>query len=200
MPGKYKLVGRRAKTAKRMMRKITTVFEKNDIPYVLEAGTLLGVVREDRLLPWDDDVDITVTRQYEEKLLSILWKFKLMGYKVRIRKYKKDRKFFKKDDVRIIKIKHFTLPTFQSDVIVDIFLKKLVGEEYYWTVDVKKPVLKSAPRRFYENITEIEFDGKLYSVPQDYRGYLCYHFGDWQTPVKEWKFRTDDNCMKEILD
>jgi len=188
MPGPNKLEGKYARIAMRMMERITRVLEKNNIPYILEAGTLLGVVRENRLLPWDNDVDITITRQHEKKLLDAVWQIRRLGYKVRIKRYKRDLKYFKEGEVRIIKIKHFTLPFFQSDMNVDIFLKRLVDEEYFWTVGVHRPVLKSVPRRFYEELGELAFKGKKYSVPKDYKGYLTEHYGDWQTVVKVWNF------------
>lgn len=199
MPGPKKLTGRYARIAERMLSRITRVLEEAGVPYVLEAGTLLGIVRENRLLPWDDDVDITITRQQETNVLALLPKLRLLGYKVRVKRYTRDLACFSKGELRMLKIKHFSLPFFQSDVTVDIFMKKLIDDHYCWTVGVHKPVLKSVPRRFYEELGELDFKGKCYSVPQDYRGYLTEHYGDWRTPVKEWNFKLDDRSVREKL-
>jgi phosphorylcholine metabolism protein LicD len=199
MPGPKKLVGKYAVIANKMLHKVTNVMEKFDIPYVLEAGTLLGIVRENRLLPWDDDVDITITRHDSDKFLRNLDAFRKLGYKVRVKRYQRDLKYFKKGELRMIKIKHFSLPFFQSDVCVDVFVKKLIGDEYYWTVGVHKPVLKSVPRRFYEERGKLEYRGKTYSVPADYEGYLTEHYGDWKTPKKDWNFKFDDQSVREKL-
>ena len=40
--------------------KIVDILEDNHIDYWLTDGTLLGVIRENRILPWDSDVDIGV--------------------------------------------------------------------------------------------------------------------------------------------
>lgn len=201
MAGRTTLEGKYGVIGVQMLKRITRVLENNQIPYILEAGTLLGVVRENRLLPWDNDVDITITRQYMKQLQRIIWKFWLLGYSVRVKHYKRDLRFFKKGEIRIIKIKHISPKNFfRKDVVVDLFLKKKIGEEYYWTVGVKAPVLKSVPERFYDKHTQIEFEGKLFSVPADYTGYLECHYGkDWRIPVKEWDFRTGDQSVKEIL-
>lgn len=201
MAGRNTLEGKYAVIGIRMMKKITQVLEKNDIPYILEAGTLLGVVRENRLLPWDNDIDITITRQHLTKLLKTLWQIRLKGFIVRVKRYDRNLKYFNQGEVRIIKIKHVSLVNFfRKDVVVDIFLKKKIENEYYWTVGVKAPVLKSVPERFYDYHTKIEFEGKQFSVPQDYIGYLECHYGkDWKIPVKEWDYRTSDKSVREFL-
>jgi len=201
MAGRTTLEGKYGVIGVKMLKKITRVLEKNQIPYILEAGTLLGIVRENRLLPWDNDVDITITRQYMKRLQRSLWKVWFLGYIVRVKHYKRDLKYFKRGEIRIIKIKHVSLWNFfRKDVVVDLFLKKKIGKEYYWTVGIKAPVLKSVPERFYDHLTQVEFEGKRFSVPEDYIGYLECHYGkDWKIPVKEWDYRTSDLSVREML-
>ena len=201
MAGIRTLEGRNGVIAGRMLSKVSRVLEKEKIPYILEAGTLLGIVRENRLLPWDNDVDITITRQFESQLLKSLWKMRLLGLKVQAKYYDRDLKYFKKGELRIIKIKHKNpLKFFKTDVILDIFIKRKIEQEYFWTVGIKAPVLKSVPEEFYDFHTQIDFKGKKYSVPKDYEGYLENHYGkDWRIPVKEWNYRTSDQSVREYL-
>ncbi len=201
MAGDLTLEGRKGRNAVRMLRKVCRSLDRAGIPYLLEAGTLLGVVRENRLLPWDNDLDITVTREYEDRLLKALWRLRLRGYLVRVKYYKRDMACFKEGDVRIIKVKHINLfARVKKDILLDIFLKKRVGDEYQWTVGLNPPVLKAVPHRFYSELSRVKFAAYNFSVPADCEGYLEEHYGkDWRIPVKEWDFRTSDCSVREIL-
>ena len=57
-----------------MMKDIDEICEKNDIHYVLLYGSILGAIRHDGFIPWDDDLDIGVTRDEYEKFIHALEK------------------------------------------------------------------------------------------------------------------------------
>lgn len=55
-----------------LLRFIDNVCDKYDIDYWIDYGTLLGAVRHDGFIPWDDDVDLSVMRKDYEKLIEVL--------------------------------------------------------------------------------------------------------------------------------
>ena len=52
---------------------------ENNIPYYMIGGTMLGAIRHKGFIPWDDDMDFGVPREYFEKLKDVL-KNKLPHY------------------------------------------------------------------------------------------------------------------------
>ncbi len=195
MAGKLKLTGEIAKIALKMLLETAKALEMHKVKYILEGGTLLGIIRENRLLPWDNDLDLTVPGSDLEKLLKArkeLWK---KGFRTRIRYFKEDIGPFKKGEVKIMKVQTRKFFFLKGFTLLDIFVKKKVDDNYFWTVGGKNIVLKSAPAEFYEDLQEVEFNGHSYSIPAKVEDYLSYRYGKWQEAQKEWNYKKDDNAI-----
>ena len=54
-----------------MVEYIDQVCQKNDIKYAMMFGTLLGAVRHQGFIPWDDDIDLAVLRDDYNKMKKI---------------------------------------------------------------------------------------------------------------------------------
>ncbi len=189
MAGDATLEGKNGDIALEMLTNITNLLDENHIDYWLEGGTLLGIIRENRLLPWDNDIDLSIKEEEFNKVAEIINK---SNYRIRYREFEKDDSPFVKGVTRQIKIRNYKYKFFRGDVVLEIFVKFRKDEQYFWQVGPKK---KSVPAYFYDKLAKFSFNSKEYLVPAQYKEYLTFRYGDWETPVKEWDTFTDDKAV-----
>jgi lipopolysaccharide cholinephosphotransferase len=54
-----------------LLNELLRVCRKHDIKLTVFAGTMLGAIRHKGFIPWDDDIDVAMTRENFERLQSI---------------------------------------------------------------------------------------------------------------------------------
>lgn len=195
MAGHHKLIGKVATQAVEAIHDIAAALDSAACDYCLEGGTLLGVVREGRLLPWDDDVDLTVLSENQPRLLTAVKRLNKFKYRVRYRKNFINESPLVSGEIRLVRVTRRKLFFWKGDVRVDIFLKSVDRYSAYWTVGHPRSfVKKSVPKKYYQQLTSIAFEGQSVSIPQDYDEYLTLRYGDWKVPVMEWNCLTDDKA------
>jgi len=183
--------------ARKLLFEVTALLDKKCIPYHLEGGTLLGIVRDRELLPWDHDVDLSSPKPYAEKILALRFQLLLKGYKVSVRKSKHDVGPFKKGDYSLIKIKpligyyiKWFIPNYQSFVVLDLFIKAQDATHTYWQAQEK---VMRVENKYYKSFETIDYQGKPLKAPNHYKDFLTEKYGNWSIPVKEW------NCGENEL-
>lgn len=55
-----------------LLKEIDRICRKYKIRYALDSGTLLGAVRHQGFIPWDDDVDVVLTRNQYELFVKVV--------------------------------------------------------------------------------------------------------------------------------
>jgi len=75
------------------LKDIKKVFDKFDVNYWLDLGTLLGAVRDGKIIPWDNDIDIGVREASWERILPLVSEFRKRGFYVEVENWKLHKSF-----------------------------------------------------------------------------------------------------------
>ncbi len=67
-----------------IVKDTTEIFDKHNIKYVISSGTLLGAVRHEGLIPWDDDIDLNVFAEQMDDILNLKDEFIKHGYDIKM--------------------------------------------------------------------------------------------------------------------
>lgn len=63
-----------------LLKDTTELLDLAHIPYIVTCGAALGIQRHGGLIPWDDDIDLVIFEQDEEKLCRLQYFFEKLGY------------------------------------------------------------------------------------------------------------------------
>lgn len=124
-----------------MLKLVDKICREHNIPYSLYAGTLLGAVRHRGFIPWDDDLDICMSRANYNKLIEIWPETEHEGY---ILQNKENTPSFSQSFTKIRK-EHTTFlqsereaGQYHTGIFIDIFPMdrkpngKLAKYKFYW--------------------------------------------------------------------
>lgn len=194
MSGAQRLEGRVVAPALRMLAEVSTLLEKKSIRYCLDGGTLLGIYREGRLLPWDNDLDFFVRAEDAEKIERLRLRLLFMGYGLSRSFVSEDNIFVPAGSPRIFKIK--SLRKFNGNrIVVDLIFKYADESHYHWLIGENPYVHKKVARKHYDALDSLQFAGRQYPIPSDVETYLSARYGDWKTCVRDYDFRNDDGAI-----
>jgi len=195
------LTERNLRRARKVLFDVVEALDECNSVYHLEGGTLLGIVRDGDLLPWDHDVDLSIPIEELPKLNNGFYKkLRKKGYKLTRKRSTVNFGPIKKGKCRIVKVKPLgisLLKIFKTSfrkkyIVLDLFIKTSDNEYSYW--QAMKSMMR-VNKRYYESYEEVEYRGKKLKVPNDFRSYLTDKYGDWSEPVKDWVAGDDEKTI-----
>lgn len=157
------------------------ILESLRIPYYVCDGTILGIVRDDRLIPHDNDIDVAVST--EVNLDKLIEAFAAANYTVGRRVYYKG-----KIQQLIFYSKH--------NVIFDIcfWYPKRDGYNYHYVPEVPKGRRQS--EEYFGQAEFVNFRGRDYPTHPNVKKWLLEHYGDdWRVPKQvkgDWRLDVKD--------
>lgn len=172
--------------AKVVLKEICSILERNKINYFLDAGTLLGVVRDGDLLPYDKDMDIGVLGDTNSEVIYQIFS-DYPHYSVQKAESKLDRQ---KAALNIV-IVHKAL-----EISTDIFFYHQVdGYLQYGFYNPKFPVLW---RHSQFKVAGLVYDGFKYRVPYPTETFLEEMYGaSWRTQDPFFESAISSPCLHD---
>ncbi|MGD8587218.1 MAG: LicD family protein [Chromatiales bacterium] len=157
------------------------ILNQAQIPYTLDAGTLLGIARDGDLIPWDNDIDLMLPVENVPDLRRVYGKILRRGWKVsRTYRMTRDSCAWKAGDPRVIKLRNWNPWLFGAGTtLLDITVIYRHQSAYWWDMANR---LCRVPTEYFEDCEWIEYGGLQMRVPHQYKDYLTRLYGDWQTP------------------
>jgi LicD family len=179
--------------ARRMLLAISAVLDACGVRYHLEGGTLLGIARDGDLLPWDNDMDLSIPAEdyprFAEKALPRLF---LKGLRTSKRRFPSDQPMWRRGAVRMIKVRTRRLLVLRGSPCLDVFVKFRHDGHVYWQAGEK---IMRVPADIYDADSSLQWQGRALRVPKAYERYLELKYGNWRTPVKHWNCATDEKTI-----
>lgn len=125
-------------------------------------GTLLGIIRENNFIEWDEDIDLFILNEDKEKFLNSLWAMKEQGL----------------DLVRVDRCGHL-YSVMRNGEYIDFYIMDRLSPEIrteYGNLFMLE--------KYLVDLIDYDFRGITVSVPREYEQCLELLYGDWRTPVK----------------
>ncbi|HCL00161.1 MAG TPA: hypothetical protein DHW42_08685 [Candidatus Marinimicrobia bacterium] len=184
------LTGKYRKQMKKMILNVIDILEKNNIPYWLDEGTLLGIIREGDLLPWDHDADFGIPGEYAQKVIDLRYKF-FPKYFVKINKTKS---VWLPGNIRSIKLKTPFERLIRINFHIDLFFKYKVDDSCRWII---MTALKHSDSKFFDKLDTVNWEGRKVNIPSHVEEYLELNYGDWRTPDPDFDPSIDNGTIAE---
>ncbi|WAJ71046.1 LicD family protein [Catenovulum adriaticum] len=166
--------------------------------FYVDAGTLLGVYRDNALIPWDDDLDFALLSSSLDivcqELVNILNALQqLTGVEWSAKEHFSACNFrtVKKGTIRSIKLR----PTGNNVYLpsIDLFVKYVSGDLMDYVLASRGI---SMPSQYIYNTKTFDFKGYGLIIPKDPERYLEEHYGSgWRVPIKKWNLSMLSNSV-----
>jgi hypothetical protein len=143
------------------LKEVIKVFDNNNIPYCFIFGTLLGAIRENDFITYDNDIDLAAFWKDRDKILEVVHK--------ELKTFTLEQPFL--HDINLIR----------NNEKIEFWLFEDVGDKYIY--DPTRCGKVKYDKVFFDNIINYNFLGMKVKVPSNPKKFLEITYGPtWITP------------------
>lgn len=208
-----------------MLAEVDRICRKNNIQYSIDGGTLLGAVRHQGFIPWDDDADIVFTRREYAKFYRACKK-DLDRSRFFLQEYRTDDNYrwgyakLRRKGTEFVRIGQEQMK-YRTGVCIDLFVNDNVPDGYlsrrmYYAVQfcIRKALYSELGQTAAPNCFLRGWYSLLYKIPRDWlfllRNCLAARCNRkptglvshlmWPYPAKSCKYGMPSACFQEYQD
>ena len=185
--------------AVQLLEEVVSKLEECGCKYWLDGGTLLGAVRDKKLISWDHDLDVGIKYENDDILDKLISQLKKKYY-IRTLPFSNEKKIWHLGKYRIIKVYPQKYLFFYSKLCLDIFIfyREILDTTnqlvYKYSVFNKNAYYD---HNLLDELSNISFYDRNYSIPGKTNDYLEAKYGkDWKMPKKKWNVVVDDKSIE----
>jgi len=154
--------------AEEMLREAKQIMDQLEVVFFLRQGTCLGAVRDSKLIPWDDDLDLgsvfRLNGLSERSIDRVVAAFRDNGYFVKVEGNEH----------------YINAAMTKSSMRMDWACYRIIDDNIFHYPGIRLPI------RLFTELKEIEFIGEKFLVPNPPEEYLRIKYGpSWMTPKKK---------------
>ena len=148
--------------AKENLLLVKNILDKEELPFMLAYGTLLGAVREHDFIAHDEDIDLIVMKEYFDHFVALLFIFRTEGFEVV--------RYEKRGFLSLIRKGEYIDFYFYQDYPGEPTLR-YCGQDLYFKEELN-------------NLIDYDFLDTTFKAPKKYVKYLEFYYGEnWRHPV-----------------
>ncbi len=154
---------------KREFLLICNILDKLNINYFLQTGVLLGAVRDNDLIKWDWDIEISVLgEEFINEIDNVAAELQKNNFIISVVNKKKN-------DSKIDFIGQLD-ESVTGYTIFSWYHSKF--RKVYWRREY------SVPEKYFKKFSKINFMGREFKCPNNPQEYLSFAYGNWRTPLR----------------
>ncbi len=198
-PFEVQLTDESEQKAVALLKGVSATVKKAGLQAWIEGGTLLGAIRDKRLIPWDHDIDMGIIFS-DNEAISYLVKALRREYSVKICFFNNSPSgIWNLGKYRLLKIYPKRHLFFREKICCDLFIyypakDEKTGEKIYRYVVWDQNAAHKA--KHFDKLDSIDFYGVPVITPAYPEEFLATKYGEnWRIPQKTWNVALDDGSV-----
>ena len=159
-------------TAEILLKESKQILDDLGVVFFLRQGTCLGAIRDNALIPWDDDLDLGSViglHGLDENTVDQVVELVATAFR--------DKGYFATVEGND---QYLSLTMMKSSTRIDLLCHRIIGDSVYQYPGVRFPV------SLFTELKEIDFLGEKFLAPNPPEEYLRLKYGEeWMIPKKE---------------